>query len=77
MKNITLSAQDDIIDGLRQVARKQNTTLNDMFRDWASKQLAAANHAEQEKRLKALEKSFKTLSFTTERTYTREEMNER
>ena len=73
MKNITLSAQDSTIDALRRVAQAQNKTVNDLFREWAE-QLAAS---ERQKRLKALESSFDKLHFTSERTYTREEMNRR
>jgi len=34
MKNITLSADEDLIEKARSVARAQRRTLNDAFRDW-------------------------------------------
>ncbi len=77
MKNITLSAQDETITGLRQLAAQRHTTVNDMFREWADKQVALADKAERQRRVQALKRSFEILSFTSDRKYTREEMNER
>ena len=34
MKNITLSAEDRVLDRARELARRRSTTLNQMFRDW-------------------------------------------
>ena len=34
MKNITLSADEDLIERARLVAREQRRTLNDVFREW-------------------------------------------
>ena len=34
MKNITLSAEEDLIERARLIARTQRRTLNDAFRDW-------------------------------------------
>ena len=34
MKNITLSADEDLIERARSVARGQRTTLNAVFRQW-------------------------------------------
>jgi hypothetical protein len=34
MKNITLSADEDLIEQARSVARSQRTTLNAAFREW-------------------------------------------
>lgn len=36
MKNITLSADDDLIEAARARARAEHTTLNDQFRRWLS-----------------------------------------
>jgi len=77
MKNITLSAQDETIDELRQLAKQKNATVNDLFRSWADEYVAREKQAERAKRLKALQDSFERVSFTSERKYTREEMNER
>ena len=34
MKNITLSADEELIDAAREKARAERTTLNQAFRDW-------------------------------------------
>jgi hypothetical protein len=34
MKNITLSADERLIEEAREKARRQNTTLNEQFRSW-------------------------------------------
>ena len=34
MKNITLSADEDLIERARQIARAQHKTLNAAFREW-------------------------------------------
>lgn len=34
MKNITLSAEEDLIERARDVARARHTTLNSAFREW-------------------------------------------
>ena len=34
MRNITLSAREEVIERARAVAQEQHTTLNQMFRDW-------------------------------------------
>jgi hypothetical protein len=34
MKNVTLSAEERLIEEARQVARSQHTTLNAAFREW-------------------------------------------
>jgi acetate kinase len=34
MRNITLSASEEVIERARSVAREHHTTLNQMFRDW-------------------------------------------
>ena len=34
MKNVTLSADEDLIEQARLIARSQNKTLNSVFRDW-------------------------------------------
>lgn len=34
MKNITLSASEELIQRARETAREHHTTLNQMFRDW-------------------------------------------
>lgn len=34
MKNITLSAEEDLIERARHIARSRHTTLNSAFREW-------------------------------------------
>ena len=34
MRNITLSAKEELIERARKVANERQTTLNQMFRDW-------------------------------------------
>ena len=34
MKNITFSADEDLIERAREVARSRRTTLNEAFREW-------------------------------------------
>lgn len=71
MKNITLSAQDEFIDEARRQAAAQNTTLNNLFREWL-KQYTARQQA-----VRKFDETLEKISFRTDRKYTREEMNER
>ncbi len=73
MKNITLSADEDLIDRARAVAHSQNKTLNSMFREWLDQVASAPKAAEN---YEALMKSLKYVS-TGGRKFTRDEMNER
>jgi hypothetical protein len=72
MRNITFSANEDLIDQARQVAHDQRKTLNDAFRDWlaqyASSRSDAAGFDEFMSRIKPMRAG---------RHFTREEMNER
>ena len=34
MRNVTLSAEDRVLERARELARRRSTTLNQMFRDW-------------------------------------------
>ena len=45
MKNVTLSAEDHLIEAARERARSEHTTLNAAFRTWLSE------YANQEQRL--------------------------
>ncbi|HWB33327.1 MAG TPA: hypothetical protein VG714_09155 [Acidobacteriaceae bacterium] len=72
MKNITLSADERLIEQARQAASERHTTLNAAFREWLE---MYSGRAERMRRLnEALER---TKHFTVDRKYTREEMNER
>ena len=72
MKNITLSADEDLIEKARATARAQRRTLNDAFREWL-KQFTASEGDVQA--YQALMKRLKHVD--AGRNYTREELNER
>jgi hypothetical protein len=72
MKNVTLSAEEDLIEQARNVARAQHTTLNAAFREWlvqfTSRENDAQNYRALMKRLRYVKPG---------RRFTRDEMNER
>ena len=72
MKNITLSADEDLIERARQMARQQNRTLNDAFREWL-REFAGYRRSTEE--YEALMKQLKHVR--AGRKFTRDEMNER
>ena len=47
MKNITLSADGDLIEQARLVARAQHKTLNAAFRDWLQQYAARSGSAQE------------------------------
>jgi hypothetical protein len=73
MKNITLSADEQVIEQAREVARSQHKTLNQAFREWL------ADYTRRENDGKAIDALYKRLSHVNSggRKYTREEMNDR
>ena len=72
MANITFSADEKQIKEARLQAASQNTTLNQLFRDWLKQQANRRQKVEDLK--KFLDKG---PYFTSKRKLTREEMNER
>ncbi len=46
MKNITLSADEDLIERARTIARGQRTTLNAAFREWLMQFTQSAGDAQ-------------------------------
>ena len=72
MKNITLSADETLIDRARQVAQAQHTTLNAAFREWLVEFSSRQGNAQE---FDALMDRLKYVKIT--RKYTRDEMNER
>jgi hypothetical protein len=73
MKNITLSADEDLIERARQIARGQKRTLNEAFREWLIQfTRQAGSSAEANALIDRLR-----LSVRSSGPYTREEMNER
>lgn len=72
MKNLTLSADEDLIERARIVARTRQTTLNAEFREWLA-QFAAVDGGAQS--FDALMNDLQAVN--AGRRYTRDEMNER
>ena len=72
MRNVTFSADEDLIDQARLVAHEERKTLNDAFREWlagyASSRSDVARFDEFMKQMKPMRAG---------RHFTREEMNER
>ncbi len=72
MKKITFSADDDLIEQARLVARSQCKTLNEAFRDWLREFTAQSGNVQQ------IEALMKRLSHVKAgRRFSREEMNQR
>jgi hypothetical protein len=72
VKNITLSADENLIEQAREAARAQHTTLNAAFREWLAQYTARKDFA---KRFDEIMERTKYVKI--DRKYTREEMNER
>jgi len=72
MKNVTLSADDDLIEQARLVAHAQRKTLNAAFREWLLQFTAQAGNAQD---LDALIRRMRHVS--AGRRFSRDEMNER
>jgi hypothetical protein len=73
MKNITLSADEHLIDRARQTAQAERRTLNDAFREWLEEYTSRSGDLEQRKRLMQRLRGHVVAG----RKFTREEMNER
>lgn len=72
MKNVTLSAEESLIEQARMVARSQRKTLNAAFREWLSQYAAQAGAGA------AVDALMRRLHHVRSAgPYTREEMNER
>jgi hypothetical protein len=74
MRNITLSADPDLIDDARAQARRENTTLNEQFRLWL---LSYTNRRSRTDRAMASIAALQKHVSTSGKKLTREEMNER
>jgi hypothetical protein len=72
VKNITLSAEEDLIEQARLVAKAQHKTLNAAFREWLQSFTGRSGNAEG---FDSLMKRLKHVS--AGRHFTRDEMNER
>ena len=74
MKNITLSAEEHLIEAARARARAENTTLNEQFRRWL------ADYAQRRKRADVARQVIAELRGTLRtggRKWSRDELNER
>ena len=73
MKNITLSADEGLIEAARERARSERTTLNEQFRLWL------ANYARREQQAERAMETIRELrgKLRVGRKLTRDEMNER
>jgi hypothetical protein len=76
MKNITLSADERLIEQARERARAEHTTLNEQFRLWL-RDYTRPDKQKQIEEAKALLDHIRSYAGTGGRKYTREEMNER
>lgn len=72
VKNITLSADADLIEKARQVAKSEHKTLNAAFREWLASYASRRGDVEAHR---ALMKRLKHINANGP--YTRDEMNER
>jgi hypothetical protein len=74
MKNITLSADERLIQEAREKARQEHTTLNEQFRRWLADYVGRRERAE--RAMRTIEELRKTVR-TGGRKFTRDELNER
>jgi hypothetical protein len=72
MKNITLSADESLIEQARLVAKSQHKTLNAAFREWLEQFTARAGNVQEYDAL-----MMRLQHVKAGRRFTREEMNER
>jgi hypothetical protein len=72
MKNITLSADEEMIEQAREEAQLRKTTLNNLFREWLGELVSNRQRA------KELDQLLKRLNYANAgRKISREELNER
>jgi hypothetical protein len=72
LRNITLSADPDLIDKAREIAKNNNTTLNNEFRIWLSQYVKSPDVRE------SYHAIMERLNYyQPNQTSTRDEMNER
>lgn len=74
MKNITLSADEKLIEAARERARAEHTTLNEQFRLWLEDYARRSRKADE---AMALVERMRGYVRTGGRKFTRDEMNER
>jgi hypothetical protein len=74
MKNITLSADESLIEAARERARAEHTTLNEQFRHWLKGYARRERQAEQ---AMTVVRELRGKVRTGGHKFTRDEMNER
>ena len=74
MRNITLSADEGLIEAARERARAEHTTLNEQFRLWLAEYVRREQRAT---RAMTVVRELQEQVRTGGRKFTREEMNER
>ena len=74
MRNITLSADENLIEEARRRATEERTTLNAQFRVWLANYVGREQKAI---RAEAAIRDLRSVISTGGRTFTRDEMNER
>ena len=74
MRNITLSADQKLIETARQRAREEHTTLNELFRRWLTDY---TQRQQQVERAMAVIDRIQSYASSGGRKFTRDEMNER
>ena len=74
MKNITMSADENLIEAARTLARAEHTTLNEKFRSWLEAYVRRHERADVAMRLI---EELRTEVRTGGRRFTRDELNER
>ena len=75
MRNITLSAADELIDQARDKARAQGVTLNDEFRKWLASYVQATDGQTAVNRFRGVMQALPHAD--AGRSFSRDEMNER
>jgi len=75
MKNITLSAEEHLIEAARTEARAHQTTLNQMFREWLTSIVERKSRSRQAQTGTLLDRLVTEVN--AGRKFTRDEMNER
>jgi hypothetical protein len=74
MKNVTLSASEELIEQARLIASAKHTTLNQAFRDWLADYTARESGLRE---YRALMRSLAQSGVQPGRKFSRDEMNER
>jgi hypothetical protein len=73
MRNITLRADEALIEGARRRAEAENTTLNKLFREWLARYVAPPRLSPEDVRRTAAA----VAHFRAGRRFTRDERNQR